>query len=184
MYLQSPPFLPDRAPHLDGYELACFYRAARHIGGDYYDFIPLADGRMAFALGDVVGKGVPAALKMVRLASETRACLESLDSLAAVLRRLNQRLTGDFVTMIIGILDPRNHTITVSSAGHEHPMLHTCDGCITEIGKGRIQECVIRNADRRDARLFLQDLVEQVDLFASDHGQFDDMCLVQILRRE
>jgi serine phosphatase RsbU (regulator of sigma subunit) len=224
-------FLPSSTPQVDRYDLASFYRAARHIGGDYYDFIPLADGRLAFALGDVVNKGVPAALKMVRLASETRACLQSLDSPAAILSRLNQRLADDWVTMIIGILDPLSDVIMLSSAGHEYPLLCTHDGLLSEIGKGqectplgvddgahyfdigirlqpgcsltifsdgfpdtqgpdgtrfgttRIQQCVIQNAHLQNASDFIRDLVDNVDQFAANNSQFDDMCIVQLIRK-
>ena len=119
-------FLPAQAPVVDGFELAGFYRAARHIGGDYYDYIPLPEGRWAIVLGDVVGKGVPAALTMVRLAAETRTALEICGNASAALTRLNQRFVNSFITMVIVIVEPGSGKIEIGCAGHELPMLlHT-----------------------------------------------------------
>lgn len=98
-------YLPTAAPQISGFEVAGFYRAARHIGGDYYDYIPLPDGRWAIVLADVVGKGVPAALTMVRLATEIRTSLEACGSAAATLSRLNSRLSTHFITMLVAIVD-------------------------------------------------------------------------------
>ncbi len=116
-------YLPECAPQVEGYELSGYYRPARHIGGDYYDYLPLADGRMALVVGDVVGKGVPAALTMIRLATETRSSIELCDSPADTLKRLNRRLSCSFITIVIAVVDPHNHTVSVSNAGHELPLL-------------------------------------------------------------
>ena len=68
-------FLPQSFPILPGYEFFAHYTAARTVGGDYYDFIPLPDGQLAVLLGDVSGKGVPAALLMARLSGEARVSM-------------------------------------------------------------------------------------------------------------
>lgn len=127
-------YLPTTAPNIEGFELAGFYRPARLVGGDYFDYIPLQDGRLAIVLADVVGKGVPAALTMVRLATETRAGLELCRSPAELLSRLNQRLADDFITMVVMILDPVNGGITISNAGHEPPLLRQSDGAVQSLG--------------------------------------------------
>ena len=88
-------YLPHSAPSIPGYELASFYQPARLIGGDYYDFIPLNDGRLAIIVGDVEGKGVPAALSMMRLATETRATLEICSSPGQAMTRLNRKIQDD-----------------------------------------------------------------------------------------
>ncbi len=126
-------YLPAEAPQVPGFDIAGFYRPARHIGGDYYDYIVLEDGRVAVVLGDVVGKGVPAALTMVRLATETRTSLESCGSIIDVLARLNQRLNGMFITLIIVVIDPRTGRLTISNAGHELPLLRRCDSRVESI---------------------------------------------------
>ncbi len=126
--------LPSETPRLDGFELAGFYRAARHIGGDYYDYVPLPDGRWAIVVGDVVGKGVPAALTMVRLAIEARTALEVCGNAAAALNRLNLRLTNSFITLVIVLVEPGSGKIEIGNAGHELPMLHRADGSFELIG--------------------------------------------------
>ena len=93
-------FLPQKPPPLEGYEFADRYESAQSVGGDYFDYIPLPDGRLAIALGDVSGKGVPAALLMVRMHSAARSCLlgaankKNAALLPSALRRLNAELTA------------------------------------------------------------------------------------------
>ncbi len=127
-------FLPDSTPTITGYDLAGFYRAARHVGGDYIDYIPLQDGRLAIVLGDVVGKGVPAALTMVQLAIETRASLDVCKTPSQVMTRLNRKLASEFITMVVLLLDPATHTVTIANAGHESPLLRTADGLVDSVG--------------------------------------------------
>lgn len=127
-------YLPTAPPAVDGFELAGFYRAAYDVGGDYYDYARLPDGRLAIVLGDVVGKGVPAALTMVRIATETRAGLEVCKSPSELLARLNLRLQDDFITLVAMFLDPATSKITLSNAGHEPPMLRSVDGTVKPIG--------------------------------------------------
>src|SRR5437879_10054103 len=68
-------FLPAHLPTVPGYDFFAHYEPALEVGGDYYDFIPVSDGRLAILLGDVAGKGVPAALLMAKLSSDARSCL-------------------------------------------------------------------------------------------------------------
>ncbi|MEM1070187.1 MAG: SpoIIE family protein phosphatase [Planctomycetota bacterium] len=127
-------YLPDEPPLMVGYDLAGFYRAARHVGGDYFDYVPLDDGRLAIVLGDVVGKGVPAALTMVRLASETRTGLSICQSPSELVTRLNQNFPDDFVTLVVLVLDPKTNELTIANAGHEPPLLRSADGLVRDIG--------------------------------------------------
>jgi phosphoserine phosphatase RsbU/P len=127
-------FLPQTAPEVEGYEFAWFYEAARTIGGDYFDIVKLADGRVAIVLADVEGKGIPAALYMARLATETRACLEWFDDAAEIIGRLNARLQAKFATFAMAILDPMSHNITVVNAGHRPPTICRQDGTLTAAG--------------------------------------------------
>lgn len=128
-------FLPKEPPSLPGYQFAHYYSAARHVGGDYYDYIKLSDGRLAIVLGDVVGKGVPAALTMVKLATETRAAFEITCDPAEAMTRLNRRLADSFITCVILVLDPLNHTLQISTAGHETPLLRKHGGSLIRIGE-------------------------------------------------
>lgn len=123
--------LPRSAPLLPGFHLKAEWVPAGAVGGDWYDYIPLSEGRVAIVLADVSGKGMPAALLM----SGVRGILRSLAPLASgpgeVLARVNQILlddvpTGRYVTMIYAVLDPARRTLTFASAGHPWPLL--CHG--------------------------------------------------------
>ena len=125
-------FLPQRQPSLPNYQFFHFYRAAEEVGGDYFGYIPLPDGRLALALGDVSGKGVPAALLMARLCSDTRACLIDAATPAEGVARLNNEvlepiLGGRFVTFVLCVLDPIRHEVTIVNAGHPSPLLRRAE---------------------------------------------------------
>jgi serine phosphatase RsbU (regulator of sigma subunit)/pSer/pThr/pTyr-binding forkhead associated (FHA) protein len=122
-------FLPSTPPQVPGYEFWGFYEAAREVGGDYYGFIPLPDGRMVCAVGDVAGKGVSASLIMAKLSSDIRFCALAESEPRQVIARLNESLctfTGPmdrFVTLAAVVLDPKAHTATMVSGGHGSPFL-------------------------------------------------------------
>ncbi|MHC4877152.1 MAG: SpoIIE family protein phosphatase [Planctomycetota bacterium] len=115
--------LPDAPPEISGFDLHHFYLAARHIGGDYFDYVPLDEHRTAVALGDVAGKGAAAALLMSRLNSAVRLTLEVSQDPVSVVETLNRLFydssaVGKFVTFLLVILDSRTHTMTAVCAGH------------------------------------------------------------------
>jgi serine phosphatase RsbU (regulator of sigma subunit) len=109
------------------------------VGGDYFGYIPLSDGRVAVAVGDVAGKGLPAALLMARLSAETRACLREAATPAAAVERLNTFLASApffdrFVTLVLAVLDPRRHEITLVNASHPEPLLRRANGEVVRLG--------------------------------------------------
>src|SRR5207253_4074754 len=111
-------FLPLRLPLVPGYEFFAFYEPALEVGGDYYDFIPLSQQRMAVMLGDVAGKGVAAALLMAKLSADARFCMLTEADPAAAVTRLNSLMNRSgisdrFVTLAVAILDHRSHTVTL-----------------------------------------------------------------------
>jgi len=120
-------FLPKSVPAVPGYEFHAFYEAAREVGGDYYDFIPLSEGRVAILLGDVAGKGMPAALLMAKLSSEARSCLLTERNLPKAMSRLNDFLHPStspmdrFITLVVAVLNPVAHTVEIVNAGHPAP---------------------------------------------------------------
>jgi serine phosphatase RsbU (regulator of sigma subunit) len=122
-------FLPQRLPVVAGYEFWGHYEPAQEVGGDYYGFIPLPGGRLAIALGDVAGKGIPAALLMAKLSSDTRFSLLTEPTPALSIRELNDLLcefavqADRFVTLALAVLDPSTHTVTLVNAGHPSPLL-------------------------------------------------------------
>jgi len=133
-------FLPDAPPEIDGYEFFDFYQAANQIGGDYFDYIPLAEGKLAVVLGDVAGHGMPAALLMAKLAADVRYHLASSSDAADAINRLSAGFArGDwadrFVTLVAVVLNPAKHEATVVNAGHMAPYVRRPDGTIETIGE-------------------------------------------------
>jgi serine phosphatase RsbU (regulator of sigma subunit) len=123
-------FLPKGPPKVAGYEFHGHCEPASQVGGDYYGYIPLPDGRLAVLVGDVAGKGVPASLIMARLSSEARFCYLTEPDPARALARLNDLLAETltqldrFITLGVLLLDPARHTVTMVSAGHSSPLLY------------------------------------------------------------
>ena len=104
-------FLPKELPELPGWQVAAYYQPAREVGGDFYDFFALPDGRVGVVVGDVTDKGVPAALVMAATRSVLRAAAQRLDRPGEVLEQVNELLCPDmpekmFVTCLYGVLDP------------------------------------------------------------------------------
>jgi phosphoserine phosphatase RsbU/P len=131
--------LPNNSPILPGYHFFAFYESAYQVGGDYYDYVVLPDSRVAVVVGDVAGKGVPAALLMAKLSSDVRQYLSIEPDPAKALCRINQVFSSygwddRFVTMVIGVVDPVKGQLTLVNAGHMPPMLRNAAGEVTEIG--------------------------------------------------
>jgi serine phosphatase RsbU (regulator of sigma subunit) len=118
--------LPKTLPELDGYDVAAYYQPAREVGGDFYDFLELEDGRLGLVVGDVTDKGVPAALVMATTRTMLRASAQRLFSPGEVLRRANEALVTDippnmFITCFYAILNPQSGSLTYANAGHDLP---------------------------------------------------------------
>ena len=128
-------FLPKQLPDLPGWHVAAFYRPARAVGGDFYDFIELEGGRIGVVVGDVTDKGVPAALVMAATRSILRASAQRLESPGAVLERVNDALCPDmpakmFVTCLYGVLEPVSGLFRYANAGHNVPYVRTDAGVV------------------------------------------------------
>ena len=135
--------LPQESPVIANYSFFDFYRPAKYLGGDYYDYIVLADGRLVFALGDVSGKGVPASLLMAKLSAEVRGGLIIEPTFSGVVQRLNRifcdpRWDNRFVTFFFGLLDPSTHEISFQNAGHIPPILVSPNGKSEMLGDEHI----------------------------------------------
>lgn len=133
--------LPAEPPAVDGAELAGISLPAREIGGDYFDYLVLDDGKVVLAIADVSGKGAPAALLM----STFRASLRSQDLTrigpAEAIGRINRFIhssvdPGRFITAFIAIFDPKTGTIRYANAGHDPPIVITPDGSSHELTGG------------------------------------------------
>jgi serine phosphatase RsbU (regulator of sigma subunit)/anti-sigma regulatory factor (Ser/Thr protein kinase) len=126
-------FLPRDLPELPGWRVAAYYRPARAVGGDFYDFIELPDGLIGLVCGDVTDKGVPAALVMATTHSILRGDASRLVSPGKVLARANELLLAEippqmFVTCLYGVLDPATGRLRYANAGHNPPYVQTADG--------------------------------------------------------
>jgi serine phosphatase RsbU (regulator of sigma subunit)/anti-sigma regulatory factor (Ser/Thr protein kinase) len=127
--------LPKQLPQLTGWEVGAYYQPARAVGGDFYDFIELEDGRLAFVVGDVTDKGVPAAMVMATCRTLLRATSQRIDNPGAILERVNEVLVGDippnmFVTCLYVLLEPNSGRVTFANAGHNLPYLRTSEGVV------------------------------------------------------
>ncbi len=121
-------FLPVRTPELKGLDIAALCQPAFETGGDYYDFIPLDDHRIALAVGDVSGKGVPAAFYMTFTKGILHSLCRETDSPAELLKKANRLFVdnarkGTFISLVYGIIDMKEMTFTFSRAGH-NPVIH------------------------------------------------------------
>jgi serine phosphatase RsbU (regulator of sigma subunit)/anti-sigma regulatory factor (Ser/Thr protein kinase) len=130
-------FLPQHAPEFEGWRLAALYRSAREVGGDFYDFIELADGRVGIVIGDVTDKGVPAALVMASTRSIIRSVAQTESAPGKVLELVNELLVPDmppkmFVTCLYAVLDPKTGELLFANAGHNVPYCR-CEGSINEL---------------------------------------------------
>jgi len=120
--------LPDAAPELEGYEMESLCIPTHEIGGDYYDYIPLDDGKLGIVIADVSGEGISAALIMTAFRALVRTHARSRLEPAGIARALNAILpeyTGqkNFVTLFYGELDPKNGSLQYANSGHNPPLL-------------------------------------------------------------
>jgi sigma-B regulation protein RsbU (phosphoserine phosphatase) len=131
-------FLPQSAPEVKSYRFSAHYTPALEVGGDFYDFIHLDKTRTGIVIGDVSGKGVPAALYMAKLGSDMRTLAFTEPSPAAALGKLNDLLAarsrrGMFATLLYIELDAGSGTLTLCNAGHLPPIVRKRDGSLAKI---------------------------------------------------
>ncbi len=129
--------LPEEVPTLEGWQITPYYRPAREVGGDFYDFHLLSEGRVGLVVGDATGKGVPAALVMSSTRSMLRAVARASNSPGEVLEQVNDLLVTDippnmFVTCFYAVLDPKSGALSYANAGHDLPYLQR-DGDAEEL---------------------------------------------------
>jgi serine phosphatase RsbU (regulator of sigma subunit)/anti-sigma regulatory factor (Ser/Thr protein kinase) len=127
--------LPKQLPDIAGWTIDAFYRPARAVGGDFYDFIPLEDGRLGVVIGDVTDKGVPAALVMATCRSMLRSAAHNHSEPGAVLAEVNEALVVEippamFVTCCYAIVDTDSGDVVFANAGHNLPYVRTTTGVI------------------------------------------------------
>ncbi len=145
--------LPQIFPRVAGFEIAAGIEPAKAVGGDFYDVRLLDDGRVYFAIGDVSGKGVAAALFMALSQSLARANARLETDIARIVTATNRELSAEnpammFVTLIAGLLDPHTGELTFTNAGHDAPIRIGADATLETLeGDGGPPLCVIDDLD-------------------------------------
>ncbi|RPJ45849.1 MAG: hypothetical protein EHM19_04865 [Candidatus Latescibacterota bacterium] len=125
--------LPRVLPKTPGLRVAAKIRFCLNVAGDYYDIIPLLDGRTLVAIGDVAGKGIGAALLMSNLQASLRTVKDLGIPLAESVRRINSLIHENtppdlFITLFVAVIDPKNETLSYVNAGHNYPVLVRAGG--------------------------------------------------------
>ncbi|MBN1447054.1 MAG: SpoIIE family protein phosphatase, partial [Bacteroidetes bacterium] len=225
--------LPQQLTRIAGYDLAGINIPADEIGGDYYDCIPLRDGRVALVVADVTGKGVPASLLVSSLHASLRVHLDNDEDLPELVLRLNTFLyrsspPSSFITFLIAVLQPETGELEIINAGHNPALLHRNGsildtlrsknlplGCtnsvqqfaserhmlapgegmllytdgITEAMNGSREpfgqealENLVRDHRDKPASLFVGNVIAEVQHYASDAEQSDDITVLYIRR--
>jgi len=134
--------LPSSSPKITGYHFFDYYEPANQVGGDFYDYIALGEGKLAVVLADVSGKGVSAALVMAKLSGEVRYCLVSEPVPSRAVNRINALFSSSgwedrFVTMVVAVVDPQRNQLTIVNAGHMPLIARVAAGKLTEVGGDR-----------------------------------------------
>jgi predicted ester cyclase len=130
--------LPKDVPEVEGWQITPYYKPAREVGGDFYDFLRLEDGHVGLVVGDVTGKGVPAALVMSNTQSVLRTIAQRATAPAQALAEANEVLhayipPNMFVTCFYGVLDLESGRFLYANAGHNLPYCRRSDGLADEL---------------------------------------------------
>ena len=152
--------LPKEPPQIEGYDIAGKSIPAQIVGGDYFDFIPMEDRRLALCLGDVSGKGLPASLLMANVQATLRGQTLLAKSAQECIRRSNRLLhlstsSEKFVTLFYSILDPENHSLCFSNAGHENPFLFRPGSDLRRLSDGGLVLSILEDFPYQEATIGL-----------------------------
>lgn len=158
--------LPTRAPVIPGLDLAGYNAPCRTVGGDYFDFIPYEDGRVAILVADVAGKGMPAAMLMSNLQARVQVLFDDPVNVAALITRLNRIIAQNcpsnrFISLFVGIYDSKTGEMTYCNAGHNPPLLVRCNGLVEELGATGVILGILKNAkfEQQTCRLEVGDSI-------------------------
>jgi len=186
--------LPSGVYSAAGVETVGISRPANTVGGDFYDILPLGDGRLVVAVGDVAGKGSPAALLMALLLAMMRTLVDEQLEPADLVTRLNVQVcrhapASRFITLFYGVYEPASGALTYVSAGHLPPLLLRGDGSCARLSDGGIALGMFERSTYTTGRAMLEadDLVAVYSdgiTEAENHAgrPFDDIGLEAALR--
>jgi serine phosphatase RsbU (regulator of sigma subunit) len=152
--------LPSEVPDIEGYDLYAASISCNQVGGDYYDVIPLSDGRYAMTVADVAGKGAAGALLMSALQATLTTLLAEDVAVEDLAPRLNQHLAqrmpeDRFVTFFVAFIDPKTRRISYCNAGHNPPVLVGPDGECTELTEGGLVMGMMRDVEYHTGEVLL-----------------------------
>ena len=176
--------LPNSSLVIPGFFATGSWAPAGVVAGDWYDYIPLDNGRWGFVLADVSGKGMAAALLMTATRGTLRYLAQNFSSPAEVLTRLNRHMLRDFpggrfVTMIYGVLDPATRKFTFASAGHLWPLvingstaqfLETAAGLPLGLTDAEFSECSVTLSDGSRVVLYSDGITEAINYEEEEYG--------------
>jgi len=152
--------LPHRAPPVDGYQFAFSYRTANEVGGDYYDILPLDDGKLAIVIGDASGHGIAAGILMAIANAALKLAIDIDPHPSKVVGLHNNVLvrtggTRAFMTVFYAVLDPGSGYLEYCCAGHPYPLLRRTTGEVIEVGTGSLPLGIRRGLEVESASLTL-----------------------------
>ena len=189
--------LPAKAPDIEGFDLAGYNAPCRTVGGDYYDFLRYADGRIGLFIADVSGKGMPAALLMSSLQARIQVLFQEPGRLAEQVARLNRITTANcpgncFITLFAAILNPATGRMEYCNAGHNPPLLIHKNDEVERLGANGLVVGIMRDAtyeegtcalERGDVLLLFSDGLTEAS--NPDSGQeFGEERLIALLKKE
>jgi len=136
-------FLPRKKPQLYGFDISGVNIPSEEVGGDYYDFIPIVENQMGIAIGDVSGKGIPAALIMASFRASLIAEIRNNYAIRSIMFKVNNLLfestaSDIYVTAVYGVLDTKNRILTFANAGHNAPILRHASGEMEYLTEGGV----------------------------------------------
>lgn len=187
-------FLPVKDPDIPGYDIAGRNISSEQVGGDYYDFIHIVENHTGIAIGDVSGKGIPAALIMASFRASLIAEIRNNYSIRTICRKVNNLLCeslkpGNFVTAVYGVLDSKNHILTFSNCGHDRPVLFRNTGDIEFLAEGGYLFGITRDVTYEERAVVLnpQELVVfytdgVTEMFNNAGEQFGVERLIEVVR--
>lgn len=187
--------LPKGAPAVPGFQLVGWNRPARQVGGDYYDLLALPDGRVELVVGDVSGKGIPAALMVSTLHSALRLLLDQAGFGPSLLERLNRHILessapNKFITLLIAELEPWTGLLRYLNAGHNPGFLVRENGRVEELSSGGLPLGLLPNSRYQPRELvvepgdivcFYSDGITEAE--SIDEEEFGTERLIGILRK-
>ena len=189
-------FLPKEVPSLPGWQLIPYYQPAREVGGDFYDFHLFDNGGLGLVLGDVTGKGIPAALMMTAARTMLRTAAHENATPAEILERVNNLLCADvppgmFVTCFYALLDPGSGRLRFANAGQDLPYLRGAAGAARELHMtgmplglmpGTRYEEGVTTVEPGESLLFYSDGV--VEAHNAGRAMFGERRLIQVVEQQ